>query len=238
MSLINVGKWILDNSGNAMSINGIGNYQISANALYSGQNANPVDSSGDADRSRVTAPTTTGGRTGLFSSAISQTLFQIGVTPTASNVATGAAPTNTQQQALNVFAQDLFGALQSTTPQASTGAGTRYSTSSKKDGKPGSTTASADSAKATQSASTPNGAAGSGNSLESRLRGLIQQIGTGTSPESSGQEAYSALQQSFGALVAAQGGTGNGATLGKFLQALSGNLQDIPPTGSLISTSA
>ena len=77
-----------------MSINGIGIYQISANALYSGQNANPVDSSCDADRSRVTAPTTTGGRSGLFSSAISQTLFQIGVTPTAANVATGAAPTN------------------------------------------------------------------------------------------------------------------------------------------------
>ena len=36
-----------------MSINGIANYQISANALYAGQSANTVQSTGDVDRSRA-----------------------------------------------------------------------------------------------------------------------------------------------------------------------------------------
>ncbi len=220
-----------------MSINGIGNYQISANALYSGQNANPVDSSGDPDRSRVTAPTATGGRTGLFSSAISQTLFQIGVTPTASNVATGAAPTNTQQQTLNAFVQDLFGALQTTGTPSGAGATSRYSAGSKKDGKTqgqtstgNSTTAAGDAVSSL--ATTANG------TLENRLQALIQEVGSGATPQSSGQDGLSALQQSFQALATSLGGSGNGATLGNFLQTLAGNLQDMPPTGSLISTSA
>jgi hypothetical protein len=219
-----------------MSINGIGIYQISANALYSGQNANPVDSSGDADRSRVTAPTTTGGRSGLFSSAISQTLFQIGVTPTAANVATGAAPTNTQQQSVNNFVQDLFGALQTAGASVATGTTVRYSAASKKDGKTnGQTTTGNAAAVSADSTSSTTGA--TSGTLENRLQALIQEIGSGATSPSSGQDGFSALQQSFQALVASQGGAGS-ATLGNFLQTLAGNLQDMPPTGSLISTSA
>jgi len=220
-----------------MSINGIGSYQISANALYSGQNASPVDSSGDADRSRVTAPTTTGGRTGLFSSAISQTLFQIGVTPTASNVATGAAPTNTQQQTVNTFVQDLFGALQGVGAPGGSGTTARYSAIAKKDGKSSGQTSAGNSSAVAGDAGSSNATAANGT-VEGRLQALIQEIGSGTTSQSSGQDGLSALQQSFQALVASQGGSSSDATLGNFLQTLAGNLQDMPPTGSLISTSA
>ena len=203
-----------------MSINGIGSYQISANALYAGQSANPVQGEGDVDRSRITPPTT--GRNGLFTDTITQTLFQIGVTPTAANVATGAPPTNSQQQALNAFVQNLFGALQdSATPAGGTGA--KSAPTARKDRPSGS--ASAPALPDTQA----------GGNLESQIQGLAQQLNASPAPASDGQLAT--LQQSFQNLVATQGGDAN-ASLGNFLQALSQNLQDVPPAGSLISTSA
>ena len=208
-----------------MSINGIGSYQISANALYAGQNANPVQGDGDVDRSRITPPTT--GRNGLFTDTITQTLFQIGVTPTAANVATGATPTNSTQQALNAFVQNLFGALQdSGAPTAGTGAKTGAGTGVRRDARTPSGSATAALSDSLQ-----------GNGIDSRIQNLAQQLtsGAGTSDASGGGD-LSALQQSFQDLVSAQGG-GN-ASLGNFLQALAQNVQDVPPAGSLISTSA
>ncbi|MBV8633305.1 MAG: hypothetical protein JO002_02340 [Burkholderiaceae bacterium] len=201
-----------------MSINGIGTYQISANALYAGQNANTVQGSGDVDRSRITPPTT--GRTGLFTDTITQTLFQIGVTPTAANVATGAPPTNSQQQALNAFVQNLFGALQeSGTPTAGTGG--KPAPAIRKDGRPLSPSSLSD----TQQDA----------SLDSQIQSLAQQLNSSPATQTEGNLA--ALQQSFQDLISTQGGNTN-ASLGNFLQALSQNLQDVPPAGSLISTSA
>ena len=222
-----------------MSINGIGNYQLSANSLYTAQSATPVDTTGDADRSRVSAPTATAGRTGLFSSAISQTLFQIGVTPAAANVATGAAPTNTQQQAVNSFVQNLFGALQTLGLQPSGNAGAKNSGSSKKDAKSTDQTQAIDSNDSAQT-TTPSDAAvlPSGSTLENRLQSLIQQLGSSASSNNTGQDNLSALQQSFQSLLKSQGADNNKVSLGSFLQTLSQNLQDIPPSGSLISTSA
>jgi len=203
-----------------MSINGIGSYQISANALYAGQSANPVQGEGDVDRSRITPPTT--GRNGLFTDTITQTLFQIGVTPTAANVATGAPPTNSQQQALNAFVQNLFGALQdSGTPASGTGA--KSAPVVRKDRPSSSATAQ------------PLGDSQASGNLESQIQGLAQQWNA--SPNSSSEGNLAALQQSFQNLVATQGGDAN-ASLGNFLDALSQNLQNIPPAGSLISTSA
>ena len=203
-----------------MSINGIANYQISANALYAGQSANTVQSTGDVDRSRITAPTT--GRTSLFTDTITQTLFQIGVTPTAANVATGATPTNSQQQALNDFVQNLFGALQDS-GAPTTGSGTKSGSATRKDGRtaPSSATSLSESLQ--------------GNGLDSSIQSLAQQVTSGSGTSDSGD--LSALQQSFQNLVSAQGGS-SGASLGNFLQALAQNMQDVPPAGSLISTSA
>lgn len=222
-----------------MSINGIGNYQLSANSLYSAQSASPVDTTGDADRSRVSAPTATAGRSGLFSSAISQTLFQIGVTPAAANVATGAAPTNAQQQAVNSFVQNLFGALQTLAPQPNGNTGAKNFSSTKKDARSVDQTQATDSSDAAQSASAADTAVlPSGSTLENRLQSLIQQLGSGTTSDNAGQENLSALQQSFQSLLKSQGGDSSKVSLGSFLQTLSQNLQDVPPSGSLISTSA
>jgi hypothetical protein len=211
-----------------MSINGIGSYQISANALYAGQTANPVQSDGDVDRSRITPPTT--GRNGLFTDTITQTLFQIGITPTAANVATGAPPTNSQQQALNAFVQNLFGALQdSGTP--STGTGTKSATSARKEGRPASST----NATSPSTLSAPLQSSG----FDSQIQNLAQQVSSGTNTQAGGNLA--ALQQSFQDVISTQGGNAApnaNTSLGNFLQALSQNLQNIPPAGSLISTSA
>jgi hypothetical protein len=227
---------------NAMSINGIGNYQISANALYAGQNTNPVQADGDTDRSRITAPTTTSGRSGLFSSAITQTLFQIGVTPAAANVATGAAPTNTQQQALNSFVQNLFGALQNPTAGGANAAGAKTSATSKKEAKSASQAAPAAGGNSSAGASaSANVASAPGSNLEGHLQTLIQQLGSGASGDSTDASApddLANLQESYQNLVSSHGGSSNTVPLGSFLQTLSQNLQDIPPTGSLISTSA
>lgn len=204
-----------------MSINGIGSYQISANALYAGQSATPVQGGGDADRSRITPPTT--GRNGLFTDTITQTLFQIGITPTAANVATGAPPTNSQQQALNTFVQNLFGALQdSDAPPL--GTNTKSSPTARKDSR-------------AVSASTPSALseAQQNGSLDSNIQDLANQVNSSAGTQAGSNLA--ALQQSFQDLVSTQGGNTN-ASLGNFLQALSQNLQDIPPAGSLISTSA
>ncbi len=204
-----------------MSINGIGSYQISANALYAGQSANPVQGGGDVDRSRITPPTTTG-RNGLFTDTITQTLFQIGITPTAANVATGATPTNSQQQALNAFVQNLFGALQDS-GAPTVGGGTKSGAAIRKDGRP------ANPATSSLSESLQGG------SLDSSIQSLAQQVNSGTGASQSGDLA--ALQQSFQDLISTQGGN-TGASLGGFLQALAQNVQDVPPAGSLISTSA
>ncbi|HEX8956704.1 MAG TPA: hypothetical protein VF798_10530 [Burkholderiaceae bacterium] len=203
-----------------MSINGIGSYQISASALYAGQSANPVQGEGDADRSRITPPTT--GRNGLFTDTITQTLFQIGVTPTAANVATGAPPTNSQQQTLNAFVQNLFGALQDSGAPIS-GSGGRPASPVRKDGRP--------------SAAAPTALSESqhGSNLEGRIQNLARQLNSNSNTQGDGSLA--ALQQSFQDLVSTQGGNDH-ASLGTFLQALSQNLRDIPPAGSLISTSA
>lgn len=202
-----------------MSINGIGSYQISANALYAGQAANPVQD-GDVDRSRITPPTT--GRSGLFTDTITQTLFQIGVTPTAANVATGATPTNAQQQALNGFVQNLFGALQDSGVPAS-GTGSKPAQAARKDGRT-----------ASNSATTALSDSANGGGIDSRIQSLAQQLAAGSASDNGN---LAALQQSFQDLVSTQGGSDN-ASLGNFLQALAQNVQDVPPAGSLISTSA
>jgi hypothetical protein len=203
-----------------MSINGIGSYQISANAPYAGQSANPVQGGGDVDRSRVTAPTA--GRTGLFADTITQTLAQIGVTPSGANAATGATPTNSQQQALNGFVQNLFGALQdSSTPTTSNAVKSGQAT--RKEGRSATTTT------AGLSESLQSG------SLEGSIQNLAQQVTSGSSASDS--DNLAALQQSFQNLVSTQGGDTD-ASLGSFLQALAQNIRDVPPTGSLISTSA
>lgn len=202
-----------------MSINGIGSYQISANALYAGQTANPVQGEGDVDRSRITPPTT--GRNGLFTDTITQTLFQIGITPTAANVATGATPTNSQQQALNDFVQNLFGALQDS-GQPTAGGATKSGSATRKDGR------------AVNSPSSGLSESLQGGSLDGSIQNLAQQL---TSAGASDSGALASLQQSFQNLVSSQGGE-SGASLGSFLEVLAQNVQDVPPAGSLISTSA
>ncbi|MBV8665836.1 MAG: hypothetical protein JO269_05055 [Burkholderiaceae bacterium] len=217
-----------------MSINGIGSYQVAATIQYSGQSVGAIESDGDADRSRITAPTNAGSKTGLFTSAISQTLFQIGVTPAAANVATGAAPTNTQQQAFNSFAQDLFGALQpGATGKPAVTAGAKTSPAvAKKDGRPGAGSAASPS-------SLSNGQLAGSNAIESRLQALIQQVGNESgAPQDSTDEALSALEQSYQGLLSAQGASATRPSLASFLQVLAQNLQDAPTTGTLLNVTA
>jgi hypothetical protein len=231
-----------------MSINGIGNYQIAATIQYAGQSASAIESDGDADRSRITAPTNAAGKTGLFTAAISQTLFQIGVTPAAANVATGAAPTNTQQQALNSFAQNLFGALQPAgTGKPSNTANGKAAASAKREAQ------DADSDDSANEASNVGGSPVSpanlsggqlpgsiGSNLENRLQALIQQVGSGSGapqPETSDQ-SVAALQQSYQGLLASQGAGSAAPSLTSFLQALAQNMQDVPPTGNLLNITA
>jgi len=229
--------------GPDMSITGIGSYQNFANTVYSNQtpSVNAVESDGDADRSRVSAPTNASGGSGLFTSAVSQTLFQIGVTPAAANVATGAAPANPQQAALNSFVQNLFGALQ---VSGNGGAAAPL----KKDGKTGASNPTT----ATPASGTPEITAGSsstgsptgatvGSNLESRLQNLIQQLdsgGSGAAGTDAGNVALSSLQQSYEGVLSSQGISGSQAPLSNFLQVLAQNLQDAPPTGNLISITA
>jgi hypothetical protein len=217
-----------------MSVNGIGNYQVAATIQYSGQSVGAIESDGDADRSRITAPTNAGSKTGLFTSAISQTLFQIGVTPAASNVATGATPTNTQQQALNSFAQDLFGALQPGGSGKATGssAGGKGSTAVKKDAKAGGGSAAAPS-------SLSSSQLAASNNLESRLQALVQQVGNeGESSQDNADQPLAALQQSYQGLLSSQGASGTAPSLSSFLKVLAQNLQDAPPTGTLLNVTA
>lgn len=228
-----------------MSINGIGSYQLSANSLYpeQTQTANAVESDGDVDRSRVTAPVDTTGKSGLFATAISQTLFQIGVTPTAANVATGAAPTGTQQQALNSFAQNLFGALQTVSQDNGTAATVRPGGTSKGSTKSASTSSSTASSASSSAATQPSNLS-INSSLQNRLQNLIQELGTSSqdadsSSSSSDGQALEQLQQSFQSLVSSQGGRKTQSTsLTNFLQTLSENLQDAPTSGTLINVQA
>jgi hypothetical protein len=223
-----------------MSINGIGSYQLSAASAYAEQtpHANAVESDGDVDRSRATAPIDNAGRNGLFSSAISQTLFQIGVTPTAANVATGAAPTGTQQQTLTAFTQNLFGALQ-------TAGGNASSTGTAKAGAPTRST-SRNASNTSSSASASQGAQGlnlaTGNTLQNRLQSLIQELGqntAGTDESTEENQALTQLQQSFQDFVTSQNtGTQQQPTLTSFLQTLAQNLQDAPSSGNLINVQA
>jgi hypothetical protein len=230
-----------------MSINGIGNYQIAASIQYSGQSASAIESDGDADRSRITAPTNAGGKTGLFTSAISQTLFQIGVTPAAANVATGAAPTNTQQQALNSFAQNLFGALQPAgSGKPSSTANSKSAASIKKEAQAiesGDSTSETGSLGSTVSPSSLSGSqlpGSTGNNLESRLQALIQQVGTGggTSQSEPDDQNLAALQESYQNLLSSQKTSSASPSLASFLQVLAQNLQDAPPTGNLLNITA
>jgi hypothetical protein len=227
-----------------MSINGIGSYQISANSLYpeQTQHANAVESDGDIDRSRITAPVDNAGRNGLFSNAISQTLFQIGVTPTAANVATGAAPTGTQQQAVAALSQSLFGALQAAGGDATPGVNVKAGTG----------TATRGNARTSSAASTANSATTTSggiaqtlnpsvdNTLQNRLQNLIAQLGGNNSSagDTSENPALAQLQQSFQAVVASQGNGSSPATLTGFLQTLAQNVEDAPSSGSLINVQA
>jgi len=232
-----------------MSISGIGSYQTFANTVYSNQaqSTAAVESDGDADRSRVSAPTDAAGKGGLFTSAISQTLFQIGVTPAAANVATGAAPSNPQQQALNSFTQNLFGALQasgSTSPGSSvTG---KAAPQPKRDANgnvvandddPNNASATAAAVQTGGNQTQPNA---TGGNLENRLQNLIQQLGSdGTSAGSdSGNQNFSSLQQSYQNLISTSGLNNTQISLTRFLQSLAQNLEDVPPTGSVISITA
>jgi hypothetical protein len=244
-----------------MSINGIGSYQLTANSLYSGQTqpANAVGTDGDADRSRLSAPTNAAGRGGLFSAAISQTLFQIGVTPAASNVATGAAPTNTQQLAVSAFAQNLLGALQTTANggnKIAANPGGKTTGATRKEGRSSAAgahiTDSAGEESANSASATATGAAvgqqpgvSIGGNLENRLQNLVQEIGAGGSPSAepdASNQALADLQQSYQRMIASQGQNGvapsAAPTLASFLQVLSQNLQDAPSSGSLINVQA
>jgi len=237
-----------------MSINGIGSYQLAANSLYSGQTqtASAVESDGDVDRSRTTAPIDTSGKSGLFATAISQTLFQIGVTPAAANVATGAAPTNTQQQALNSFTQNLFGALQASGDgKIATYTGGKTS-AIKKDGRSSTVnstsenqssddTVNADSASTTGITSNQQTGAALNSNLENRLQNLIQQVGTGSQSSADStpsSQPLAELQQSYQGLLASQPASTARPSLSSFLQVLSQNLQDAPSSGTLINIQA
>lgn len=236
-----------------MSISGIGSYQTFATVSPNQtQPASAVESDGDTDRGRVSAPADASGRSGLFASAISQTLFQIGVTPVAANVATGATLAGPQQQALDSFVQNLFGALQgSGSGNNVTGANGKPAAALRRDAK-GNASAPGDNALTASSADEPSlpaaypsgnqpQATGIGSNLESRLQNLTQQTSS-ENPSPAGpdsiNQSLSSLQQSFQDLLSAQGVDGSQVPLVTFLQTLSRNLQDAPPTGNVISITA
>lgn len=182
------------------------------------------DTDGDNDGSRGSR---VGG--GKFASAISQVLSQLGVsTGSSATGASGAADTSdssaTQdpQQALTAFMQNLYAALQAqASPQTPAS---------------DSTAAGSDGSSAVASVSRHHHHHGAGMSkLESGLQNIAQQLSASSSSGTSGS-ALDNLQQSFSSLLTADGVSGNGTTLGSFLQALSQNLQSAPATGNVVST--
>lgn len=224
-----------------MSINGIGSYQLSASLVYAEQtqHTNAVESDGDVDRSRATAPIDNSGRSGLFSTAISQTLFQIGVTPTAANVATGAAPTGTQQQALTALAQSLFGALQSSDGGSASAGSGKASAPARSNNRATSNTGTPSTSAA--SGNVPASNLSSGNILQNQLQSLIQELGANNAgtDRASGNAALTQLQQSYDNVIASQNSSSQQSpSLGDFLQSLAQNLQDAPTSGSVINVQA
>lgn len=192
------------------------------------------DSDGDGDRSRVQA---TGGGSGeqeRFLDAILQALSRAGVTGRTGQTEASAAsspdssPSTTQDpvQALGIFMDALFAALQAQSAQglARGGASTGQQGSGGDSG-----------VKGVQGTSGNVGrhlGAGAGG-MEARLQGLVQQLSSGLSPSGGSQTA---LEQSFDNLLSALGDSGSKASIGTFLQALSQTLRGAGPTGNVVNT--
>ena len=155
---------------------------------------------------------------------------------TSSGTSSGASQQNASQ-ALRSFMQSLFAALQA---QAAAG-GTQH----------GANAASSGSGTGGHRHGHGHGHAGGGG-----LQSLIQQLSASTSAASTATSASSSssgtaaattaaanatvasLQQSFGSLVTALGGSGGEASLGNFLNALASDLAAGAHTGNLVSTQA
>jgi hypothetical protein len=180
-------------------------------------------SSRDADNDGSTVGSAAAGG-GRFSTAISQALTSIGITPadaSGSAAATGAEA-QSPAQASQAFTQALFGALQGD------GAATN-----------------GDAVKPAGGGHHHHG--GGKGKVESGLQNLIQQIGSaGSASNASGSAATPAsdggtlatLQTAFDNLVTSNGGSSGSASLSGFLQNLAQNLNGAPTAGNVVSTSA
>ena len=213
-----------------------------ANLPLSGiTSANSARQDGDSNEGGQRITPNQGGK---LHDAIAQGLSQLGTSGQTVNSTSGssdAAAAKDQQQVLAVFIQNLFAALHA---QTQTGQSA-----------PDVTVAAGISSLA--AAGTVSGSATHGHrhgdgvgKLEGDLKSLIQKISAptsndtsstsnssaGTTADSSSSSTLSNLQQSFSALLSADGVAGDAATLNSFLQSLSQNLQGVPATGNIVST--
>jgi hypothetical protein len=214
-----------------MSINGISSGNINIPQLNPVNSPNQTgDSDGDNDGGRVSGSSGASSRGGL-ASAISQALSAIGVSGATPTPDSSSSTDQDPLKALSTFIHSLFAALQSQgsgQPAAAQG-GSNSNVSSD------STSVSA----ATGHGHHHHG--GGAGSIGSKLQSLIQELaasGSDTTGATQSDPALAALQQSFQNLLNVQGGSGNQATLGSFLQTLVQDLPGANPVGNIVSTQA
>lgn len=222
------------------AINNIYGSSINTSALNGlmvpGQAGGTTDSDGDNSGSRGVRGAGAGG---MFASALIQALSQLGVpaSPAASGVAGASTSTNSStngtastaqdaKAAMRQFMHDLFAALQ--------GAGNQGAPNTSAD-----TDGDNDGSKGIGAANTGKGHGPWLSGVEGKLQTLIQQLSTADASTGAGSTdpTIAALKADFQNLVGASGASGNGATLGGFLQSVSQNLQGSNP-GLNVSTKA
>ncbi len=193
-----------------MAISGIQNSQYLSQVFQ----ASPTNPS-----SATAAGNGSVGRAGnsAFASALMNALSQSGITVgSASNGTTtpSGGASQSPQQALQAFMQNLFAAL--------------HAQSAGSSGQPG---ADGDNdGSAAGAAGAMGGHHGGIGKMEANLQSLIQQLSSGASAS----PVDASLQQSFQNLAGAQGS--NQASLTSFLQSLSQNLQGVGMTGNIVNS--
>jgi hypothetical protein len=206
--------------------------------MFPGQAAGTTDSDGDNGGSRGVRGAGAGG---MFASALIRALSQLGVPapPAASGVAGASTSTNSStggtastaqdaKAAMRQFMHDLFAALQGAGNQGASN--TSADTDGDNDGS---------GARGIGAANTGKGHGPWLSGVEGKLQTLIQQLSTADASTGAGSTdpTIAALKADFQNLVGASGASGNGATLGGFLQSVSQNLQGSNP-GLNVSTKA
>jgi hypothetical protein len=165
----------------------------------------------------TTAATSAAGTATTTTDAKSTSAIGAGATSASDTASTSASGTETPQQAMQAFIQNLVSTLQSQGAAATpTAAGTSATTT------------------AAASASTP--AASGGSQMKTALQDLIDGA-SGTPGTTTSSSALASLQQSFQNLVSTMGGSSN-ASLSGFLTNFASDLSGMNAVGNLVNTQA